>query len=431
MVHTINRKGILHILAFLMIVFSLMGFSSCGSISGTQTSATTSAPTAATAVKGSAGSGVTQERLDPVGKLSVNMIDIVTFSFTQVDVQGFHSSQEGDYVLELPGDNGVTYRQMWNEDARRTLIDSILRFTVDFNKQRLGTRDTRSFTAYDTANGQTEWVDSESGNILDAAPPIDLGYIVKDGVSYFLITQRDSAATNENAPENAKSSRITFCINMDQAKLLIQMFGGLFYEKPIIAFLGDSVTTGSNALGDGNDDPASAYPAVIQGLVKISVLNSGVGWEETDQTLKRLDYDVIKYDPDIVVINLGLNDFMDKISPQDTAKNLQSIIDLIKVGGPKIFLARFYDEWILRNTMAGWGMSDTDQDNLITEYNTMFTNLSKTNNIDLITNIWDGLQYQDTIGDDWVNPTVEGQKIMAGNIFRALKPYLQANNYLK
>ena len=76
-------------------------------------------------------------------------------------------------------------------------------------------------------------------------------------------------------------------------------------------------------------------------------------------------------------------------------------------------------------------MSEREQNAMIAEYDAMFANLSRTNNIELITNIWDGLQYDDTIGDDYIYPTAEGHKLMAGNFFRAIRPFMAANNYLK
>ncbi len=78
--------------------------------------------------------------------------------------------------------------------------------------------------------------------------------------------------------------------------------------------LGDSVTAGW--LEHGILDSDAAYPALFRrrlaGLfphAMISVVNAGLGGENTDGTLARLDRDCLRHDPRLVTICLGLNDF--------------------------------------------------------------------------------------------------------------------------
>lgn len=77
--------------------------------------------------------------------------------------------------------------------------------------------------------------------------------------------------------------------------------------------LGDSVTAGW--LEHGILDSDAAYPALFRrrlaGLfphAMISVLNAGLGGENTDGVLARLDRDCLRHDPQLVTICLGLND---------------------------------------------------------------------------------------------------------------------------
>lgn len=77
--------------------------------------------------------------------------------------------------------------------------------------------------------------------------------------------------------------------------------------------LGDSVTAGW--LEHGILDSDAAYPTLFRrrlaGLfphAMISVVNAGLGGENTDGTLARLDRDCLRHDPQLVTVCLGLND---------------------------------------------------------------------------------------------------------------------------
>lgn len=77
--------------------------------------------------------------------------------------------------------------------------------------------------------------------------------------------------------------------------------------------LGDSVTAGW--LEHGILDSDAAYPALFRrrlaGLfphAMISVVNAGLGGENTDGVLARLERDCLRHDPQLVTVCLGLND---------------------------------------------------------------------------------------------------------------------------
>ena len=97
----------------------------------------------------------------------------------------------------------------------------------------------------------------------------------------------------------------------------------LTQNKPItIAFLGDSVTqgcfecysTGPNSL-QTVFDYQSAYSTRVKEMlnilypsVQINVINSGISGDSAPVGLGRLERDVLKYEPDLVVVSYGLND---------------------------------------------------------------------------------------------------------------------------
>jgi len=420
MVHFLNWKVAIRSWVCVLSVFLMLGVLSCNSsptASGPKKKSDTSAADAE------------QQKQIPFSPLQINFVDTVSYALTPNEARVLNETDKNQYVLEFPVGNGTNYRQIWEEEARTRLADAVSRYVLDEHQNRLGTEGTHSFSAYATIDSKTEWYDDSTKSTLSAEPKVDLGYIVSNGVAYFLITQRDSPVVGDTT--GLRSSRITFCVNLNQVRELMNMFNLRFIEKPLLVFLGENVTAGHNVVTQEVDDPSKAYPAILQERLKINVLNISSSWYNVSETLERVPDDVMRYDPDVVVIHLGLCDFNDRIDPAETSRNLQSIINILKEGDRKIYLVRFYDERILRSIMGWWELTELQQRSLLTTYDTMFRNLSRNNNIDLITDIWEGLEYEDTIGEDFTHPTAEGQKIMAGNIFRAMRPYLEANNFLK
>lgn len=89
-----------------------------------------------------------------------------------------------------------------------------------------------------------------------------------------------------------------------------------------IAFLGDSVTQGCfEVYKTGPEtietvfDPMSAYSmklreklAVLYPNVQVNIINSGISGDSAGVGVKRLERDILRYSPDLVVVSYGLND---------------------------------------------------------------------------------------------------------------------------
>ncbi len=80
-------------------------------------------------------------------------------------------------------------------------------------------------------------------------------------------------------------------------------------RRPCVVCFGDSVTFGWNLKYD------ESYPVVLENLLHgeyphVKVINSGIGGNTIADGYGRIDSDVLYYEPDVVVINFGLNDGM-------------------------------------------------------------------------------------------------------------------------
>ena len=348
MVNSLFRRNIPGILAVISLVFSAVYFPAYATASGTGDS-TGKSSAASKTVTQTTQSQVTQNTATQaaLGKLLISFVDPVTNYISGSEAQVLRYS-DTYYGLEIALEGGVTCKQIWDINAREALNNAVSRFAIDENGETFRNADARSFTAYATTEGMIEWTYKVTGNTYSASPLIDMGYLVTERKAFFLITQRDAEFTDASGG-NTRSDRFSFGIDMNQARQLIGLFNGKFYEKPLLAFIGDGVTLG---LDNHSISPESLVPGILQSMLKINILNIGEEWLTTGMA----DQDYLEtlqiYDPDVFIINLGLMDFFDKKTPQETGRNLQNIINLFKKTGRKIYLARFYDNWILKNSMT-------------------------------------------------------------------------------
>lgn len=111
-------------------------------------------------------------------------------------------------------------------------------------------------------------------------------------------------------------------------------------EMPVIAFLGDSVTQGCFCKNDTNESYVTKFRYLLGRLypaVPAYVLNAGIGGNNTEVALSRIDRDVLRYHPDLVVVNLGLNDIWGgETSAAVYAKTLGEIFDTITAAGAEV-----------------------------------------------------------------------------------------------
>ncbi len=85
-----------------------------------------------------------------------------------------------------------------------------------------------------------------------------------------------------------------------------------------IVCLGDSVTHGWFKVTDRAPDHEAAYPYKLKKLLDFyypnqvfNVINSGIGGTTASQATERIERDVLKFQPDLVLIMFGVNDCND------------------------------------------------------------------------------------------------------------------------
>lgn len=106
-----------------------------------------------------------------------------------------------------------------------------------------------------------------------------------------------------------------------------------------IAVLGDSLTAGY-----GLADPATeAFPAVLERRLRergypCRVLNAGVSGDTSAGALGRLDR-VLAEEPTHLIVEIGGNDVLRGLPPDELARNLDTIVARARARGVAVFLA--------------------------------------------------------------------------------------------
>ncbi|MDT0551998.1 arylesterase [Urechidicola vernalis] len=180
-----------------------------------------------------------------------------------------------------------------------------------------------------------------------------------------------------------------------------------------ILFFGDSLTAGF-----GLDDANDAFPAIIQSKIdslglSYKVINSGVSGETSSGGLGRIEW-VLNQKVDVFVLELGANDGLRGIQLKQTRENLQTIINKVRKTYPKASII-----------LAGMQLPPNLGQEYTEEFRTMFNELAETNKVDLIPFLLKdvGGIAELNLGDG-IHPNIEGQKIVANNVWEILETVL-------
>jgi lysophospholipase L1-like esterase len=169
-------------------------------------------------------------------------------------------------------------------------------------------------------------------------------------------------------------------------------------QKTIIAF-GDSLTAG---YGIGLE---SNYVGILKRKIGQPIIIAAKSGRTTGEALEAVDSEVISRHPDIVIVLLGGNDFLEGVPKSVLFGNLRLIVEKIKSAGAQV---------VLVGVPAGF--SD--------EYDREFENLAAETSSIYVPNILKGILGVKEFLWDQIHPNIEGHKIMAERIYRALAPLL-------
>jgi len=107
--------------------------------------------------------------------------------------------------------------------------------------------------------------------------------------------------------------------------------GRLPGDAVVLAF-GDSLTFGTGAA------ESESYPAQLEALVGRKVVRAGVPGEVTAQALARLPGELDAHKPQLLLLCIGGNDFLRRLSKEAAARNVREMVQLASARGVAVVL---------------------------------------------------------------------------------------------
>lgn len=163
----------------------------------------------------------------------------------------------------------------------------------------------------------------------------------------------------------------------------------------IVAF-GGSITVGVGST-KGND-----FVSLLSDKLGEPIKNLGVSGDTTQKGLARID-EVLESDPKMVLVSLGGNDYLRRVSKEDMFSNLSNIIELIQEQGAVVVILG----------MRGGVLRDNYKDD--------FKNLSIKYSTAYVPNILDGLLGHKNFMYDAIHPNDSGHAMIADKIYPIIK----------
>ncbi len=184
-------------------------------------------------------------------------------------------------------------------------------------------------------------------------------------------------------------------------------------ERKNIIFFGNSLTAGYGV------EPSEAFSGLIQKRIdsldlNYNVINAGVSGETTASGLSRVDWVVKRQPVDIFVLELGGNDGLRGIDPEETEKNLKQIIDKVRSIHPEVKII-----------LAGMMVPPNMGSDYANEFQKIYPAIAKEKNVELIPFLLEDVGGVAELNlPDGIHPTPEGHEIVAETVWDYLKPVL-------
>ena len=169
-------------------------------------------------------------------------------------------------------------------------------------------------------------------------------------------------------------------------------------NETIVAF-GDSLVSGIGS-SQGND-----FVSLLSKKIGRDIINEGIPGNTSADGLARVD-DVLALDPGLVIVLLGGNDALRRISKDKTYENLSLILDKLTHNGIAVVLV----------AVRGGLLNDP--------YDEMYHVLAKTHRVALVPNVLSDILLNPDLTADQLHPNDKGYAIVADRIYKVLEPLI-------
>jgi acyl-CoA thioesterase-1 len=181
-------------------------------------------------------------------------------------------------------------------------------------------------------------------------------------------------------------------------------------ERVIVAF-GDSLTAGVGV------DAGRTYPALLGERLKregydYRVINAGVSGDTTAGGLRRVDW-ALRLKPEIVILELGVNDALRGQKLTAVRANLDQLVSRFQAAGARVLV-------------AGMRLPPNYGDRYAEDFNRLYGDVARARNAPLMPFFLDGVGAVAHLNQaDGIHPTAEGYVIIVDRLWPHLVPLLR------
>ena len=183
-------------------------------------------------------------------------------------------------------------------------------------------------------------------------------------------------------------------------------------DRPVVVFLGDSLTAGFGLAKD------QAFPALVgdrldEAGLPARVVNAGVSGDTSAGGLRRMDW-VLRQRPDVLVVALGGNDGLRALPVDQLESNLRQMIRKAREAGARVLL-------------LGVRMPPSHGQAYKQAFEAVYPRVAEELDVPLVRYMLEGVAGDPALNlPDGIHPTAEGHRIIADNVFPALSDLLES-----
>jgi len=183
-------------------------------------------------------------------------------------------------------------------------------------------------------------------------------------------------------------------------------------EPPVILILGDSLSAAYEMNSDQSWVHLLKLKLQAEGY-NYRILNSSISGDTTEGGLARIPRLLKKYQPEIVIIELGANDGLRGINPAITRENMSRMVQSSQAIGAEVLL-------------AGIKLPPNYGADYIQQFESIYTDIAQQFETLLVPFFMEGVAFKpELLLDDGIHPNVKGQPVLLDNVWQVLQPALE------
>lgn len=169
-----------------------------------------------------------------------------------------------------------------------------------------------------------------------------------------------------------------------------------------VLILGDSLSHGTGA-AEGED-----YPSLLAANTDWNIINAGVPGDTSAGGLQRLPDLLDRHEVDLLIVELGGNDFIRRVPQQETINNLRTILSEAKANGiqPLLLAIPAFSPF----GAAVGSLSDHG----------LYRQLAKETDTPLVEDIFSDVLAKNALKSDPIHPNAEGYRLVEEGLRKAL-----------